>query len=1106
MDDLVPEPYASPAALLLSAWGLTAESIAPLPGEYDANFRVRTPRGSFVLKVMHSSRDRAFLDLQVRMLAHVAARAPSLCVSRVVPPAAGGGEPLVDAGGGRLACLLEWIPGRPFAHARPQGPHLLLQLGRVMGQLARALEGFAHPAAVRPGFKWDLAGAGWAAAEVGAVADAAARGRVSRFLGEFSSSVLPAWGALRKGVIHGDANDYNVVTRAPRNGLPEVVGLLDFGDAHESAVVADLAIAAAYGCLGAADPLAAIAAMAAGFHAEHALSDAELRALFPLVAARLAVSVVNSSLRARLVPGDEYVLISQQPALAALEKLDVVNRAFAHAALRVACGLRAVPGGAPLRPPRATAPLVHPADLAGRRVRVLDLSVGGSMLGADPAAGAEPGVWGAAWGAAGSAPAAARHGEVRLTPDGIPALSLCATLLLPHAARVEAPAAGMVAAAEAGYVAVELSGGAAVLLLLRGLAPAPGLRVGALVAPGSPLGQACAEEPAAVACAPLFVQLVSPLGRACFPGPWAEVPAAGPPSAAASPALWAELFPDPSPLLAALPAEAADGGVGGDGDGGEGGGGVAFSAPPPPPLGALRAARAAVLAPSVRLQYRATTPLHAVRGWRAQLFDAAGAPHLDCYNNVPVVGHSHPAVVGAVSAQMALLTTNSRYLHETVLRYGRALTATLPAPLAVVFFLNSASEANECALRLARAATGATDVIVVDHAYHGNTSTLVDISPYKFAGKGGAGKKPWVHVVPCPDDYRGPRKRGAPGAGAAAAAEGAGALLAGGTLRPAAFIAESLPSVAGQLVFPPGFLGGTYAAVRAAGGLCIADEVQTGFGRLGDAFWGFQTQGVVPDIVVCGKPIGNGFPLGAVVTTPAIAKAFDNGMEFFSTFGGSPAAAAAGLATLETIQRERLQDNARRVGAALMAALKDVQSRCPLIGDVRGMGLFLGVELVRHRATLEPATAEAAYVVARLREKGILTGLEGPFDCVLKLRPPLCFTEEQAAQLARALEEVLGEDGLREAADAAMESLRDGLREAADAAMESLRDGLREAADAAMESLREPFGAPPPAAAAGSKAAAPRHPARSGQQLLAFLFFFILLLLLRWSRGGDVAQ
>src|SRR6185295_6413393 len=301
----------------------------------------------------------------------------------------------------------------------------------------------------------------------------------------------------------------------------------------------------------------------------------------------------------------------------------------------------------------------------------------------------------------------------------------------------------------------------------------------------------------------------------------------------------------------------------------------------------------------------------------------------------------------------------------------------------------SGSEANELALRQARAHTGREDVIVLEHAYHGHTNTLIDISPYKFNGPGGRGQKPWVHVAPIADDYRGLYRRGDPDAGAKYARH-VGELIdraRGGKREIAAFIAETLPSVAGQVVFPRGYLADAYAYVREAGGVCIADEVQVGFGRLGTHLWGFETQGVVPDIVVLGKPIGNGFPLAAVVTTPEIAASFANGMEFFSTFGGNPVACAAGLAVLDVLRDEDLQENALRVGTRLIAGLKGLMDRHPLVGDVRGSGLFLGVELVRDRQTREPAPEEASYVVNRLREKGVLAGTDGPYDNVLKLRP-----------------------------------------------------------------------------------------------------------------------
>ena len=286
---------------------------------------------------------------------------------------------------------------------------------------------------------------------------------------------------------------------------------------------------------------------------------------------------------------------------------------------------------------------------------------------------------------------------------------------------------------------------------------------------------------------------------------------------------------------------------------------------------------------------------------------------------MPLVGHSHPRVVRAAQEQLALLNTNTRYLHDTILRYAERLTRLLPEPLRVCYFVTSGSEANELALRLARARTGREDVIVLEHAYHGHTTTLVDVSPYKFDGPGGRGRKEWVHVAPLPDTYRGPYRRDDPQAGPKYArhvgalaerlqAEGRGL---------AAFLAETLPSVAGQIVLPPGYLAEAYRHVRAAGGLCIADEVQTGFGRLGTHFWGFEGQGVVPDVVVLGKPIGNGFPLGAVVTTREIADAFDNGMEFFSTFGGNPVSCAAGLAVLDVVEEERLQERALRVGGRL---------------------------------------------------------------------------------------------------------------------------------------------------------------------------------------------
>ena len=412
----------------------------------------------------------------------------------------------------------------------------------------------------------------------------------------------------------------------------------------------------------------------------------------------------------------------------------------------------------------------------------------------------------------------------------------------------------------------------------------------------------------------------------------------------------------------------------------------------------ILAARRRAIGRNVSLGYR--RPIQIVRGAMQYLFDETGRRYLDGYNNVPHVGHCHPRVVDAAEHQMRALNTNTRYLHENPVRYAERLVSTLPGPLRVCYFVSSGSEANELALRLARAHTRRRDLIVLDAAYHGNTTTLIDISPYKFNGPGGAGKPPWVHVVPVPDTYRG--QTPAAGTFADAVARTLDEMRASGA-GVCGFIAESCPSVAGQLMLPAGYLDAVYRHVRDAGGVCIADEVQTAYGRIGTHFYAFEEQGVVPDIVVLGKPIGNGHPIGAVVTTAEIAASFDNGMEFFSTFGGNTVSCAVGLAVLDVVEDEQLQAHARRVGAHLLSRLRPLVEKSALVGDVRGSGLFIGVELVRDRDTLEPAPAEASEVVNRLRDEGILIGTDGPHHNVLKIRPPMPFTIEDADVLASTL-------------------------------------------------------------------------------------------------------
>lgn len=386
--------------------------------------------------------------------------------------------------------------------------------------------------------------------------------------------------------------------------------------------------------------------------------------------------------------------------------------------------------------------------------------------------------------------------------------------------------------------------------------------------------------------------------------------------------------------------------------------------------------RRRLLGRNLSVAYR--NPVKIVRGEMQYLYDDEGRRYLDAYNNVAHVGHCHPRVIAAGIEQMRTLNTNTRYLHDLILQYAEQLTATLPETLSVCYFVNSGSEANELALRLARTHTKARDLIVLEHGYHGNTTTLIDISPYKHDGPGGSGPPPWVHTV----SWKNVQQL----IETVARVRAEGRDLCG-------FIAESMPSVAGQIILPTDYLKEAYKTVRAAGGVCIADEVQTGYGRIGTHFWAFEHYDVVPDIVALGKPIGNGHPIGAVITTPEIADSFNNGMEFFSTFGGNTVSCAIGLAVLQVVQEEQLQNHALAVGNHLLDGLKQLQQNHAIIREIRGSGLFIGVELVKDN---QPATQDAETIVNRMRDEGILLGKDGPHHNVLKIRPPMPFSHADA--------------------------------------------------------------------------------------------------------------
>lgn len=384
------------------------------------------------------------------------------------------------------------------------------------------------------------------------------------------------------------------------------------------------------------------------------------------------------------------------------------------------------------------------------------------------------------------------------------------------------------------------------------------------------------------------------------------------------------------------------------------------------------------------------------------MFDAEGNSFLDAYNNIPHVGHQHPKVVEAGQRQMSQLNTNTRYLYDLLPQYAERLLGKFPEPLNKVFFVNSGSAASDLAIRLAKAYTGYQNLLVMEHGYHGNTQIGIDISDYKFNNPKGQGQASYVYRTTIPDTYRGEFNQNNGTAGEAFAQKAIKDL----PKSLAAFITEPIVGCGGQIPLAKGYLKPIYQAVREQGGVCISDEVQTGFGRLGDVFWGFEQQEVVPDMVVLGKPMGNGHPIGAVVATKEIAESFERGVEFFSSFGGNPVSCAIGMAVLDVIDEEGLQENANKVGLHYQKCLRELQMQYPQIGDLRGSGLFIGIDIVIPD-TKTPDTQLAHHLKNTLRKRHILVSTDGPADNVIKSKPPLCFTKENVEEVVSNIADIL---------------------------------------------------------------------------------------------------
>lgn len=986
-------------------------SVQPLPGEVDLNFKAQTPDGrTFTLKIAHPDTPRQELEFQNALMQRLHAAGLGLEIPTIIPALDGESISVIIAtdGSTRLMRLLSWVEGRCLADVNPHSPALLQRVGEMCGKLSRALAGFEHPAAHRF-LKWDPSQAAWTREQLHHITDGQKQTTARYFLELFENHATTLFPRLRRSVCYCDANDYNVLVSFDAEN-PVVPGVIDFGDAVFTHTINDLAIACAYAAMHKPDPLTAIMQLTEGYHQQFPLTEAEAEALFPLIGARLLISVTASAINRAEHPENVYLQISDQAAWALLDKLQAIAPALAHACIRSACGWEPCVKHADfvhwVQENRAAIRPIVPAD--NNAYTWLDLSVGSADLGnygdIEDAGKLHDNILRAMEGK----PGIGRYNEVRpfYTTDAYEfrgnegpewrTVHIGLDIFMPPGTAVFAPLDGTVHSFQDN--AHDRDYGPTIILehkvsdaltfytlyghltrtSLQGLQKGQHIRAGHAFCQIGPMPENGNWSPHLH-----FQVMLDTLGlEGDFPG--VAFPSKR--------AIWTSLCPDPWLLLSGQPSPAPASQL---------------------PASGILDFRQKHLGKNLSVSYK--KPLLMQRGWRQYLFDDTGRRYLDTVNNVAHVGHEHPAVVRAGQRQMAVLNTNTRYLHEKIVQFSEELLATFPPELSVAFFVNSGSEANELAMRLAKNYTQQQDMLVVEVGYHGNTQGCVDISSYKFEGPGGKGAPAHTHVTPMPDAYRGLYRGHTPETGRQYAdrvgeiarqvkAEGRGI---------AAFICESVISCGGQVVLPPGYLAEAAKQVRQAGGLYIADEVQTGCGRQGQHFWAFEEHGVIPDLVTIGKPIGNGHPLGVVVTTTAIAEAFANGMEYFNTFGGNPVSCAIGLEVLRVIRAEGLQQNALETGDYLSTALKDMAARFPVIGDVRGPGLFLGFELVDDPIALTPAAAKTAYLANRMRELGVLMSTDGPYHNVIKIKPPMVFGRKDADFLLEILEKVFREDFMK---------------------------------------------------------------------------------------------
>lgn len=975
-----------------------------LPGEIDFNFRIKVSNEeAYILKISRPGEDLAYLDFQQKLLQHIATSTEELTTPTVILDINGQAiSSIIDEHGQtRNVRLLTWISGRLWSNVNPQTDNLRYSLGKKAGILNNALQGFDHPKAHRK-LVWDNAQVEWVYDYLHLF-----EGRQRELMEHFHAKIklqLPQLLSLRKSVIHNDVNNNNIVVS--HNLLnPEVVAIIDFGDAVHSPIINDLGVAGMYLPMHQVDALSTILPFVRGYHNSFPLEEKELELLYISIAIRLTISLTKAAIYKEAEPENEYNQISAKPAWEVLEKWYQVNQKLATYSFRLACGFPPHPNEDKFtawakRQKRALGDLFP--SLKKKDAAVVDLGLESSLVlnksdfddielvefelsrlqKKNPSCLLGGGYLEAR--SVYTTDAYRKEGnqgyEYRTIHLGIdfwvPALTPIHSLF--HGEVFSVFDNGNNKDYGPTIIIKHTFDTTKYFYCLYGHLSATSLelKVGQQIKKGGRIGWIGGSHENGTWAPHLHFQLMLDLL-----GNTVDFLGVARPSELS---LWSSICPNPNVFfqLENLKPTATDSNED------------------------LISYRKQHLGKGLSLQYK--TPIKMVRGDGVYLLDQYGQKYLDTVNNVAHVGHEHPEVVKAGQQQMAILNTNSRYLHNNINEFTKELLATLPKELSVLHFVNSGSEANELAIRMIKTATGERDIIASQVGYHGNTNACIDISSYKFDSKGGTGAPEHTHIIPLPDSFRG-IYRGEDSHLKYAAhvqeqieeVKNLGRGIAG-------FIIEPIISCGGQVELPKGFLAKAYEYVRAAGGYCISDEVQVGCGRMGKTFWGFQLHNVIPDIITIGKPLGNGHPLAAVACTQEVANKFANGMEYFNTFGGNPVSCAIGRAVLQTIKNESLQENALNIGTYLKKALNNLANQYPIIGNVRGQGLFLGFELVDEQ--LHPLPKKVEYLANRMKEHGVLMSVDGPQHNVLKIKPPIVFSEENANELIKWLTKIFQED------------------------------------------------------------------------------------------------